>query len=39
MPTAVRALGEVALRVDDLEQMQAFYLNVTDPEENTVELV
>jgi catechol 2,3-dioxygenase len=28
MPTAVRALGEVALRVNHLEQMQAFYENI-----------
>lgn len=28
MPTAVRALGEVALRVNRLDQMQAFYTNV-----------
>lgn len=28
MPTAVRALGEVALRVNRLDEMQAFYANV-----------
>lgn len=28
MVTAVRALGEVALRVRDLDRSQAFYLNV-----------
>lgn len=28
MPTAVRALGEVALRVNNLDQMQAFYTDV-----------
>jgi catechol-2,3-dioxygenase len=28
MPRAVRALGEVALRVNGLDRMQAFYSNV-----------
>ena len=28
MPTAVRALGEVALRVSDLDKSQAFYADV-----------
>ena len=28
MPTAVRALGEVALRVNDLDKSQAFYQDV-----------
>jgi catechol-2,3-dioxygenase len=28
MPTAVRALGEVALRVNDLDRSQAFYADV-----------
>ena len=28
MPTAVRALGEVALRVNDLDRSQAFYTDV-----------
>lgn len=28
MPTAVRALGEIALRVNDLDRSQAFYIDV-----------